>query len=167
MGKLYIMDDIDTAAYKKFSEELAELEANKSVKVIEVDLLSDGGSAYVAMAFFDRIKSSRCAINITATGTASSAAILILAAGAIRRMTKNAWIMVHEDLASCNTTIEELRITEAEREIKHLRMLEDKWNALLESVTSCSAAGWKKLHQESQYLDANKCLRLGLIEEVV
>lgn len=166
MFDITISGDIDNESYVEFSDKLAALETSTR-GTVRVQLISDGGSAYSAMAFFDRIQNSRKPIHITATGTASSAAVLILAAGHKRFMTKNAWVMVHEDLSSCNTDIEEMRVTEAEREIAHLRKLEDRWNDLLARVTTTPAWRWSELHKNSAYLNAQDCLALGLIEEIV
>lgn len=164
---IYIMGDIDNEAFAKFTIELAELENSKHLpKEIVVSLMSDGGSAYAALAFFDRITQSELHHNITvvATGLVASAATLILASGSKRCMTKNSWLMVHEDSAP-NT--KSLSVTAAENEMKHSRAMEIQWNKLLAKVTNCTAEGWDKLNKEVSYLSPEECLFLGLIEEIV
>lgn len=165
---IYIAGEINDESYVDFSKQLYALESDDVYEdgaVIYVELISDGGSLSSAMAFWDRIKSSRLRVLITATGCANSAAMLILAAGDIRRMTRNAWVLVHEDTGG--EGIGDLRIFEVERELRHLRQLEDQWNQLLADVSNITAYEWEQLNQRSAYLDASECLRLGLIEDIV
>lgn len=163
MNKLYITGEINDEAYNKFSMELRELELKK-VKRVDIELISEGGMASSALAFFDRIISSPSSIHITATGLVASAATLILAAGSRRTMTVNAWVMTHEDTA---TTTKGLMVSDAEREIKHLRRLEVQWNHLLSTVTRCDSEKWAEMNAKTTYLSAKECLKLGLIEEIV
>ncbi len=163
--KLYIHGDIDNALFSKFSTELAELEADKKVQSVEIELVSDGGSAYDALAFHDRIINSRLDIRITGLGLIASAAVLILAAGDHRRLTTSAWVMVHED--DCGSLNKRGMVHQAEKDIRHLRRLETQWNHLMETHTKASAMHWAKLHRDETYLTPSQCESLGLIEEIV
>lgn len=165
VNKLYIIGDINDESYAKFTEELAELENTlRRNDMIEVELMSDGGSAYTALAFYDRIMNSKHVINITATGFTASAAALILAAGNTRRMTKNAWLMTHEDTVS---DVKGLSVTEGEREVKHLRELENQWNTLLSRRSNLEPNDWEVMNKKTTYLTAQQCLNIKFIEEIV
>lgn len=166
MSKLYITGEINDESFHKFSSELADIEHTSSNRTlpVEVELISDGGSAYAAFAFFDRIKSSPLAINITGIGFIASAAVLILAAGDTRRMTKNAWVMVHEDAAA---GLNKLKVTALETEVAHMRALEDQWNRLLASVTKVKFSEWDTVSRETSYMSADLCKHFGLIEEII
>lgn len=159
--KLYIIGEISDAAYKRFSIQLAARES-RSLKDVEVELVSEGGDPIAALAFAGRIKASKCNINITAYGQVASAAVLILASGDHRRMQTNCWLMVHEDSAGF-----EGEVTQLEKSIKHLRRLEDQWSKLLHLYTGTSADYWNKLHKDTTYLSAGECRDLRIVDELI
>lgn len=161
-NRIALIGTIDEVAYAVFSEELREYEKVKAKEVF-VELSSGGGTAYDALAFYGRIRLSPCNVNILVTGLVASAAVLVLAAGDHRIMTKESWVMVHEDLAHKLTA----RVSELEKTARHLRRLEDQWNTLLADSTTLSSAGWAQLHKTETYLTPADCLRHGLIEEIV
>ncbi len=168
--RLYITGEINDESFHEFSQALAELEESSfeldenGLGLVEVELISDGGSAYAALAFYDRIINSHITVNITATGIVASAATLVLAAGDTRRMTTNAWAMVHEDTTDVTKG---MMVSKAEAVLRHNRALETQWNELLESQTDTPVAVWEKLNREETFLDAETCKKLGLIEEIV
>lgn len=160
--KINIIGSVDHDLYSAFLEEIEALE--RSNKPIEIDLCSDGGDAFVAIAFFNRIRQSECEITITAYGLVASAAVLILAAGDNRRMTKDAWVMVHEEEVALE---EGVRVKNAEKELKHLRRIETQWNDLLNEATGVPSDVWGKLHEVETYLNAEECKHLNLVMEIV
>lgn len=163
--ELYVIGDIDSESYSVFSEELSVLESTyEDGAEVELELSSSGGDTYSMLAFYDRIKTSNLRINITGVGQVSSAAVLVLAAGHTRRLTKNAWVMVHEDTVS---THEYMQTSHIEREARHNRRLEDQWSRVMASITKTSQMVWDDLSRAETYLSANECLKLGLIEEIV
>lgn len=157
-----VFGEINDESYIKFARRLTRL-LEESHEPIGLRLISEGGSATAALAYYDSIRRSPAPITITATGLVASAATLILAAGNYRIMTKNAWVMVHED--SCGDDI--VKVSELERAAKHMRQMEDQWNALLSERTKASAKVWAELNLIDNYLSAETCLELGLIDEIV
>ena len=161
MRKIYLVGSIDEEAFLNFCEKLDELEA--SPKPVEMILNSPGGSALDALAFYSRIKNSKCPINITVYGCCYSAAVLVLAAGHARRMTRESWVMVHED----STTLKNRDTTNIEKEADQMRRNENQWNALLEKNSNITFQKWEYMHKSTTYLNARECLEIGLIEEIV
>ena len=157
-----IIGGIDEAAFKEFSEAIDALEKQSKTQPIDIELSSGGGSAYDALAFYSRLRLSPCHINIRTYGLVASAAVLVLAAGDVRAMTAESWVMVHEDSTKLKGHVFEL-----EREAKHMRRLEDQWNALLAKRTLVDAATWGGLHRATTYLSAAECLELGLIDKII
>ena len=165
-SKIYLHGDVDTDMYTVLSQGLDEAEANapKDFKgYIDIELVSDGGSAYDAIAMHDRIINCPFNIRITGSGLVASAAVLILAAGDHRVLTKNSWVMVHEDSV---VGVEDKQVHEVEKEVKHYRRLEDQWCQLLHNSTYTDLDMWAKLHKDETYLTPKECLALGLIEEI-
>lgn len=163
--KINVIGEIDDTCYREFVESFDGMVEMLDGEDIYIELCSDGGRAIIALAFYDKIRAYKGDVHITATGEASSAAIIILAAGDTRAMTKNAWVLVHEDVVAFDT--EDPRVTQAEKNIKTARRLEDQWNKLLASRTKVSAEKWAELHKSEAYLSAEECLKLGLINKIV
>lgn len=160
---LYLVDDVTPETYLKFSRRLALLEKSypKGI-VVDLELYSSGGEAYTALAFSSRILNSSLKIRITARALVASAAVLILASGHHRRMTRNSWVMVHEDSGEMSGKTADL-----EKAALHIRRLETQWNRLLGDLTTTPEYEWETLHSEETYIDAERCLALGLVDELI
>lgn len=162
--KIQIIGDIDENAYKEFVDTLDGMEDIAPNETIFIELTSHGGDAQIALAFYDRIRLLKGNTVIYAFGIVASAAVLILAAGDKRYMAKNAWVMVHEDTTQ---VLETDRVSQAEKQLKVSRRMEEQWNRLLSERTKTSAKVWQELHENETHLDANECLKLGLITKVI
>ena len=161
---LFLVGEISSAMFFDFTIALAKLEHEKGKKrIVEIQLLSEGGDANVAVAFFDRIRNSPLTINITGIGFVASAAVLVLASGDTRRLTKNSTVMVHEE----GLTDISGSVSQVEKEAARFRRSEDAWNSMMEQVTGTPAETWKYLHVDETYLNAQQCLELNLIQEIV
>ncbi len=156
-----ICGEINNETFSTFSAQLLSAEKVKRCSVT-IELHSDGGYGYSALAFAARMRQSKCCITVVAYGYVASAAVLILASAHKRKMTKEAWVMVHEDAGKINGDVVKM-----EREAKQYRLLEQQWAKLLSIRTGTSQEIWERLHKETTYLNAQACLELGLIDEVV
>ena len=161
MRKIRLSGGVDEESFGAFCEALDAFEAESS-QPVEFELCSGGGDAYIALAFAARMRTSPCQITVTVYGACQSAAVLILAAGNKRAMTKESWVMVHEDHGEISD-----KVTLMEVETHHLRAMEDQWAKLLAELTKASAKKWAKLHKETTYLTPEQCVKLGLADEIV
>lgn len=161
--RMYLIGDITYEAYETFTKELSNLERGPAnPKKIILELSSMGGDAYVSLAFYSRIRNSKIPIHIIGNGFIASAAVLILAAGHTRAMTKESWVMVHEESEEMNCEVHQ-----AERMIKHQREMENQADRILEERTGTPAKEWKDMHTMTTYLTSQECLDTGLIGEIV
>ena len=162
--KINIIGDIDENAYAEFVDTLDGFETILPGDDLHIELMSHGGDAMVALAFYDRIRKLKGNVTIAAFGMVASAAVIILAAGDRRYMGKNAWVMVHDD-----TTLvtEDMRVSQAEKELKNSRRFENQWCKILEERTGVSAETWSYLHENETHLDAQECKKYGLIHKVL
>jgi len=156
-----IYDEINYEQFSRFDTELQALE-EESHEPVQVTLSSGGGSAMAGLAFFGRIKNSPCDIIVTAYGEAGSAASLILASGDRRRMHSSAWVLVHEDVGALEGSV-----TEMEKQLRHMRRLEQQWAAIFASCTTTSASIWESIQSSDKVLSAKECLKYGLVDEVL
>ncbi len=158
--KFNLIGDINEESYK----ELAEYLEQNSDETIDIEITSHGGDALIAIAMYDKIKNHKRMVTTTAIGIVASAATLVLAAGFKKRMTKNSWVMVHEDTVMVG---EDDRVAQAEKQVKIARLLEDQWNRLLADNTRLSANEWSRLHKRESYLTAEDCKKYGLVDEII
>jgi ATP-dependent protease ClpP protease subunit len=63
---------------------------------VNICLNSGGGDLAVAWSIHDYLSALKSPVNIIVVGTASSAASVILQAGAVRAITKNSYVMIHQ-----------------------------------------------------------------------
>jgi len=160
---LYITGDIDSEAFTRFSRKIKRYE-REGKKKLNLELISEGGDAYSALAFYDLIKRTPIEITAVATGLVASAATLIFIACSKRYMTKNSYLMVHEDSLS---GIEDGKVSQIEKEAKHARRLENQWDALFYESTAISETYWCKLNKEETFLSAEECRKLCIIEGIL
>jgi ATP-dependent Clp protease, protease subunit len=161
MRRIVISGDIDSETYFQFTTELAEYE-NESDNDVELELNSTGGCAEDALAFTGRMRTSKCRINVIVSGACYSAAVILLASGETRRMTRESWVMVHEEQGESTGSV-----ANREKDIAHYRRLENQWNYLMEFYTATKAEKWAELHKAETYLSADQCLELGLVDKVI
>jgi ATP-dependent protease ClpP protease subunit len=155
-----IIGEISNESYLDFHLALTKFEKDQKRKTLDIQIVSEGGDAYAALAYYDRIRRSQLTLTTIATGLVASAASLIFVAGKIRYMTPNAWLMVHEDSLS---GIEDLKVYQVEKEAIRGRRLENQWCNLMTEATGIPVNIWAKLHKKETYLSAKKCLEMGII----
>jgi ATP-dependent Clp protease, protease subunit len=159
MHKLYIIGKIDDKAYEKFSRELDEIIDHAP---ITIELVSEGGYAYDALAFYGKIVSKKNHINIIAHGCVHSSATLILAAGDHRICTPEVSIMVHESKNTIkgNTSTLKIKVLQELRE-------EREWADLMAYHTVPTRNQWLDMQKRTTYISASKAYDLGLIDEII
>lgn len=160
--RLQIGPDIDEESFKEFSAALYQLETDDPKKPVVIELNSPGGDAYSALAFASRLRLSPCETTVVVYGLAASAAVLILAYGKKRYMTKESWVMVHEDSGKLTGNVVEL-----ERESVQMRRLEVQWANLLADRTKLHEEDWELLHKRTTYMTPEACLKAGLVDKII
>lgn len=160
---LYITGEITPESYNEFSRKVRLLEV-KGVKRVVLEIISEGGDAYSALAYFDRIQSSQIEFVGIATGLVASAATLIFIGCEQRYMTNSAWLMIHEDSLS---GLDNSKVSQLERETKHARRMEDQWSSLFAFCTKVTKLKWDALAKTETYMDADECYKLGILDGIV
>ncbi len=162
--KINIIGDIDEEMYSAFVDSLDGMSEIDPDCDITIELSSHGGDAMIAIAIFDRIRLHKGEVTVIAIGPVFSAAVLILAAGDKRLMTKNSWVMLHEDTVVVD---EDMRVSQVERQSKNARLLEEQWNRLLASKSRRINDFWRNSHVIETYMTADECKECGLVDKVV
>jgi ATP-dependent protease ClpP protease subunit len=161
MRRINIIGSIDDDTFRKFCEDLAELES-KGASPITVDMTSEGGYTFSALAFVGRMRDSKCDIHIRAYGYVASAAVLILAAADKSSLSRESWVMTHEDSGKVKGTTTTMRA-----ELAQYKRQERQWNTLMAYYCGCSVSFWADFHTcKDEYLTADQCLEYGIVDEV-
>lgn len=154
--------EIDSGIFTWFDAAMSELEAG-SRKTITIKINSPGGSVYDALAIVGRLKSSKCMVITQGFGEIMSAAVLILAAGDKRQISKYAWIMVHESSYQADgrhSTFKDV-VSQAERE-------QNQWAIAMEEFTGNGRSVWHDLiHRKETYLNAEQGIAYSIVDEVL
>lgn len=162
-----IARDIDADSFAEIDAKLSILERGEGDGVhspITIKINSCGGSVHDAWAIVARIKRSPCQITTEAYGAVYSAATMIFAAGAVRKVSRYCEFMFHatsvSEVAGQKHSIKSV-MTSMDRE-------EQLYCKLLEENSNKSRRWWKKLLDSKRdvYLTAEQVLKLGLTEEI-
>jgi ATP-dependent Clp protease protease subunit len=161
MRRLFIHGEITDETFSKFSKKLSKLLA-QSNDSITLELHSEGGSPYAALAIYGRIVSSPASIHVVAYGAVMSAATIILAAGHRRSMAPETWFMTHLSESKADGNFKQFKqaASQAYRE-------ELQWSEILAKHSSLPASEWEKLSNKTTYLSAEQCLQYGIIDTIL
>lgn len=159
---LNLIGEINEDMFLAVTSTLDKLEAKEGPSEIIIRLNSQGGAAYDALAIAGRLRASSVFSICEVFGACMSAATIILAAGDRRRMSREAWIMLHD-----NTDRFKGQVTELSRAVSQMETEEQQWANLLESYTDTPEATWRKLSKQTTYLSATQAFQLGLVDEII
>lgn len=159
---IQLVGEIDESTFIQIDTALTILES-QSRSAVTIKINSMGGSVYDAMAIIGRMQASKCKIVTEGFGAVMSAAIMILAAGNKRRMSKFAWCMWHEASYGHEGTVAQMQHFQ--------RQMEREENIGAEMMERFSGAPKKFWLSEGKlgkdlYLTAEECMNLGVIDEV-
>ena len=122
----------------------------------------DGGEIFSAFTTVDRITSSKVPIHTYVEGIAASAATLISVCGTKRYIGKNGVMLVHQLRSWCGGTHENLK-----DEAKNLDMLAEKVTRIYLEHTKFSKADLEEILKHDIYLNADECVKYGLVDEII
>lgn len=157
-----VIGEISYDSLAAFCEELAELEKAAFGSPIVLELCSEGGDTYAGLGFYAKITNSHCPIRVEAYGCVMSAATVVLAAGDVRRMQKDCWLMVHDDSAVVKAANPKIAVSDA----LHHEHLETHWASILSRHSRMTVEAWRSLSNKTTYLTARQCKDMKLVHEI-
>ena len=148
---------------RRLDVEMQYLSSRLSCKEVPIYLHihSPGGSIFAGLSIVDTIKSCKTPVYTHIDGSAASAATLISIAGAQRSMGKNSYMLIHQPQIEWSGKFDEFI-----DEIENQKSLYDKVVQLYLENTSMKEKELKDMLDHELWLDSEKCLELGLIDEV-
>lgn len=162
MGIIYLHGEINLELFHKFSKKLDKAVTDPDLDVIDIELASEGGSSYDALAIYGKLRACSKPTRVTALGSCMSAATIILAGATYRRCDSQAWLMVHDSTEVSETTTEGKR-----RQYIQMEREEQQWADILAYHSSTPAEQWRILSKQTTFLTAREALQLGLVDEIM
>lgn len=127
---------------------------------------SPGGSVIDGMALFDyilQLRDSGHHVTTKAMGFAASMAGILLQAGDVRQMGREAYLLIHEISTVTGGTMGQI-----EDEVTFLKMIQKRIVSIFSTRAKISRSaierGWKR---KDWWLDSTEALKLGFVDEVV
>lgn len=160
--KLYIIDEINDDMYSQFTLQLDELMSQSRTKPIELEIKSEGGMPYVALAIYGRIRTCPAPVHGTVYGTALSAATVIIAGCDVRRAHEDAWFMFHDSEEKFKGRTHELR-----KKVQQAEAEELQWAGIIAQTTGTAIDVWLDASKQGRYLTAYEAKQYNLITEIL
>lgn len=134
----------------------------KEVLPIELYIGSDGGEVFSAFSAVDRIKASVIPVHSYVEGMAASAATLLSVCAHKRFIRKNSFMLIHEVRSGVWGPFEDIK-----EEVKNLELIMKYIRTLYLAHTKFTDSDLDEILKQDMYLDANECLKFGLVDEIV
>jgi ATP-dependent protease ClpP protease subunit len=129
---------------------------------IHLHIHSSGGSVFAGLSITDAIKNSTTDVYTYIDGSAASAATLISTSGKRRFMSKNSFMLLHQPQLEWAGKLDEFH-----DEIENQKNLYEKLTAIYLENSNMTKEHLDDLLKHELWLDADKCLELGLIDEII
>ena len=130
---------------------------------IELHIHSGGGDLFSGLAAVDTIRSVKTPVHTYVDGSAASAATLMSLTGDKRFIYKNSFMLIHQ----LSTMIVEGTHEQFKDEFENQQRLMKRIKALYQEKASMSDETLEDLLKHDLWLDSDKCLEYGLVDQVL
>ena len=130
---------------------------------IQLHIHSGGGDLFSGLAAIDTISTLKTPIHTYVQGSVASAATLMSVCGSKRYMYKNSLMLIHQ----ISTSMLYGKYHEFLDEVENQNMLMDKVKEIYMDKTKLKEEELDEMLQHDLWLNAEKCLELGLIDEIL
>jgi ATP-dependent Clp endopeptidase proteolytic subunit ClpP len=172
-NKIYFYCDVDeekvlalNKALNKVDTELQILAINLGVPdikfPIDLHIHSPGGSIFAGFAAYDYIRRCKNPVHTYVDGMAASAASLMSMAGEKRFISPNSFILIHQLSSGLFGTHENFKDT-----IVNQNKLMDTMFNIYKKHSKMNEKKIKSILKHDFWLDSEKCLEYGLVDQIV
>lgn len=130
---------------------------------IELHIHSGGGDLFSGLAAVDTIRTIKSPVHTYVDGSAASAATLMSLAGKKRFIYKNSFMLIHQ----LSSMLLEGTHEEFKDEFENQQRLMNRIKALYREKAHMSEDTLEDLLKHDLWLDAEKCLEYGLVDEIL
>ena len=142
--RIYFFSDVDMWSVCEAIKHIDKMEF-ESKKPIEFVIDSAGGYCYHGLALFDRIRQSKCKVNMIATGLVASMGLVVYLAGDYRALTENSRLLNHQSTSDLGGKVSDIKI-----ETQEIFRLEDQISQIIADRTGISL---KKIKSQTKVGD--------------
>jgi ATP-dependent Clp endopeptidase proteolytic subunit ClpP len=128
---------------------------------IYLHIASYGGSVHAAFSAIDQIKACRVPIYTIIDSASASAGTLISIVGKKRFIRPNAYMLIHQLSSGCWG-----KFAEIEDEFKNLKDMMNKIKEIYKEHATIPKKDLNELLKHDLWLDADKCISYGLVDEI-
>ena len=129
---------------------------------IELFVNSEGGEVFSAFSAVDRIKSCPVPVHTYVEGIAASAATLLSVCGHKRYIRKNSFMLIHQIQSGLWGSFAEFK-----DEMQNLELIMKYIKSIYLTHTKIPENDLIEILKHDTYLDAEECLKYGLVDEIV
>lgn len=171
-NKIYFYTDVTKDSILNLNRQIDEL--SKQMKLlqymyklpeplpIELCISSDGGEVFPALSVVDKISQNEVPIHTYCEGVVASAATLISVVGKKRYMTKNSCMLIHQITSGLWGSYFEFK-----DEVQNLELTMEIIKRVYLQNTKYDEKTLEELLKHDLYLDAEECLKAGLIDAII
>jgi ATP-dependent Clp protease protease subunit len=140
------------------------LESMDQKEPIKLLINSPGGSVMDGLAIVDLMREVKCPIVTIGTGMQASMGSILLAAGDMRKMTKNSQLLIHQIMggAAGGTQHSDFEINAA-----HMAKLHEMLKSVYVEFTGLNHKFWDKVGERDTWFTAEQAVKLGFINDIV
>ena len=168
---IYFYSEVDRNSIFELNERIREVEEDNMINsmTLRIDPIpiylhinSNGGHVYEALNAIDTIQSCKVPVYTIVEGATASAGTLISVTGKKRFIRPNAYMLIHQ----LSSSYWGGKMSEMEDEYKNLQELMDKIREIYKKHTKIPKKELTELLQHDLYLNAEKSLKYGLVDEL-
>ena len=171
-NKIYFYNDVSRDSILNLNRQIDEV--SKQMKIIqftynlpepphiEIHMCSDGGEIFAAMSSVDKIINNSVPVDTFCEGIVASAATLLSSVGRKRYITKSSCMLVHQVSSGLWGNY-----TQFKDEIKNLELIMNLIKGVYMKRTTFNSTELEDLLSHDLYLNAEKCLACGLVDEIL
>lgn len=172
---IYFYDDVETETILTLNKNIRELNTMIKEKFSKYDevvnyknvpiylhINSHGGDLFAGLSAVDTILNSECPIYTIVEGAAASAATFLSVCGKKRFMTKHSFILIHQLTSKAWGTYEELK-----DDMKNNEMFMSLIKNIYKERTNRTMEQLDEMLKHDIWIDANKAIEFGLVDEVL
>lgn len=162
--RVYFTDPVDSGSVEKAVKAI-HLLSSLATRPITIWISSPGGDVDAAFHLYDAMQLNKVPIHTVGSGEICSAATLILAAGAVRAATPNAFSMIHDaSLSEVNGNHDQVRA-----QVSAFKRQRDLMFKLLERHSKLTADDWKKKTKAKSevWLNTDQMYEYGIVDGVL
>lgn len=128
---------------------------------IHLHIHSPGGSVFAGLSIYDTLKNCKSDVYTYIDGSAASAATLISLAGSQRYMSKNSFMLIHQQQIDWAGKLDDFM-----DEIENQKIITEKIKSIYLINTKMKKKKLDDLLGHELWLDCDKCLALGLVDKI-